>query len=231
MGQTILVSEVLEECRVRLGSPPFTSNTAITSAAALNMIKFSARRLGALVRRAFGSDYFCKPGTIATQAGLNMVSLPADFSDLRQIAWVRDDGISIPLELASVDQWLAQGEEPVSWSCAPVYRLMGNTIQFFPCPSDVYTLSIYYDGGIYVTATTDVFVIQPGWEEWLINDFCVKYRQFENKDSTDYQRERAIAQEAILVEAAQRDRFKTFEVRDLWSDGNVIDSRSLWWQR
>lgn len=231
MGTSILVSEVIEEARVRMNAPFFTSSTQITTTAALNLMKFSARRLSAKLRRAYGSDYFARTGTVTTQADLNSVSLPQDFTDLRQISWVRGANDSVPLDVASVDEFSAPGEDSQAWSGSPRYRLLGNTIQLFPCPNAEYTLSLYYDTGIFVSATSDTMVIQPGWEEWLINDFCVKVRQSQNKEAGDFLRERAIAEEEILKEAAQRDRFRTHIVRDTWGDGDSVDTRSLYWRR
>jgi hypothetical protein len=231
VGTSILVSEVIEEARVRMNAPAFTASTQITTTAALNLLKFSARRLSSKLRRAYGSDYFTRTGTLTTQADLNSVSLPQDFTDLRQIAWVRDSGPSIPLEVASVDEFLTPGELSQAWAGAPKYRLQGNVVQFFPCPNAVYTLSLYYDTGIFVTAASDTMIIQPGWEEWLINDFCVKVRQSQNKEAGDFIRERAIAEEEILKEASQRDRFQNHTVRDTWGDGDYVDSRSLYWRR
>lgn len=231
MGTSILVSEVIEEARVRMNAPVFTSSTQITTTAALNLMKFSARRLSSKLRRAYGSDYFTRTGTVATQAGLNSVSLPQDFTDLHQIAWVRGTNDSIPLDVASVDEFTTPGENPQAWAGAPKYRLLANTIQLFPCPNAEYTLSLYYDTGIFIAASSDSMIIQPGWEEWLINDFCVKVRQSQNKEAVDYLRERAIAEEEILKEAAQRDRFRTHIVRDTWGDGDLVDTRSLYWRR
>jgi len=231
MGQPILVSEVIESSRVRLGMPAFDSTTYIADAAALDIMKDACARLGALIRRAFGSDYFTTNTTLQTQSGINFVSLPADFSDLRQIAWMQSATQSVPLIHADVDYWLAQGEQQTSWGSGPRYSIQGNVIQLYPCPNQVYTLSLYYDTGIYVTATTDYMVIQPGWKEWLVNDFCIRVRRAEELDASDFLTDRQVAESNILAEAAMRDRFRNYQVRDTWMDGLYVDPRSLWVRR
>ena len=230
MGTAVLVSEVLEEARVRLGLPAYASGSLVTSTAALNLVKFSARRLSALIRRT-DSDYFLTTGSLTTSAGINEVSLPANFSDLRSIAWMRTADERVPLEMASVDDLDGTGETAESWQCAPRYRLTSNVVMLFPKPNAAYTLSIYYDTGIYVTATTDLISCQPGWDEWLVLDFCVRVRQMEEASAADFIAERNKVEFDIIKQASMRDRFMVHQVRDLWEGGEVIDSRSLYVRR
>jgi hypothetical protein len=231
MATSVLVSEVLEEARVRLDLPAFSTTTFVTSAAALNFVKFGARRLSAILRRAYGSEYFTTRTTLSTQANVDTVSLPSNFTDLRQLAWMRTSTESVPLEMASVDEWLASSEDVQPWNSAPKYRLIGQTITLYPCPNAIYTLSLYYDTGIFVTATSDTISAQPGWEEWLVLDFCIRVRQKEEKDASDFIVERESVEQEILAAAQARDRFQTHTVRDLWDGGDMTDSRSLYVRR
>lgn len=231
MATSILVSEVIEQARVRLDEDEFDSETYITSTMALDFVKYGAQRLSAILRRAFGADYFITRGTITTTASVDTVDLPANCTDLRQIAWLRSATESVPLEMMSVDEFLASGEEVKAWDAAPKYRLHGNQVRFAPIPNQAYTLSLYYDTGIFVTATTDTIDAQPGWEEWLVHDFMVKALERDEKDPSLHMAEKAAIEREIFEQAAQRDRFRTHEVRDLWDGGEWIDSRSLYVRR
>jgi hypothetical protein len=230
MATNVLVSELLEESRIRLDYPAFTTTTFVTSAAALSMLKFSARRLSGILRRA-NSDYFTTTSTVPTVASTATVSLPSNMSDLIQVAWLRSATDSVPLERASVDQLLVPTEDVRAWSGAPLYRLEGNLIRLFPTPDQIYTLSLYYDTGIYVSATSDNIACQPGWDEWLVLDFCIKCRQREEKPADDFMMAVGKLEPEIVRQATTRDRFRTSEIRDLWDGGEWIDSRSLYVRR
>lgn len=230
MATNVLVSDILEEIRVRLNEPTVSSTTFWSSTVALNMLKYSARRLSGIIRRT-NSDYFTVNSTITTQAGVNVVSLPSDCTDVRQIAWMRSETDSVPLQLATVDDWLEPSENVEAWSGAPLYRVMGNTVMLFPTPNAAYDLSIYYDTGIFVDETTDLIATQPGWEEWMVLDVCIRARQREEKDARDFMAERAKVEAEIVTQSSKRDRFRQHVIRDLWDGGDWVDSRSLYVRR
>jgi hypothetical protein len=231
MGAAVLVSDVIQEAMVRLALPTTLTTTTFPKAAeALALVKFSARRLGGIIRRA-DSDYFLATGSLSTTANQQHVALPSNFSDLRQLSWMRSADERVELKMASVDEMDAATQTPRAWDSAPKYRLQGGNILFFPEPSAVYTLSIYYDTGIYVTATSDSIDCQPGWEEWLVLDVCVRVRQMEEASAADIIAERNKVEYDIVRQATSRDRYRTHEVRDLWEGGEVIDSRSLFVRR
>jgi len=230
VATSVLVSDIMEEARVRLDYDDFSTTSYVTTTMALNWVKFGARRLSSLIRWA-NSDYFLTLGTVTTTASVSTVSLPSNFTDLRQIAWLRAADESVPLRMASVDDYLAAGESVKAWDAPPLYRLHGSTLRFFPTPSDTYTVSLYYDTGIFVTATSDSIDAQPGWDEWLIQDFMVKALEREEKDSTESIRMKMQIEEEIVAQAKQRDRFSTFQVRDTWGSGEFVDDRSLFWRR
>jgi hypothetical protein len=232
VGTSVLVSEVMDEARLRLSWPAFSSSTYWTTTEALNVVKFSARRLSALVRRAYGSDYFTTTTTVTTTSGNNVVALPTNFSDLRQIAWVRSADDVVPMEMATTDDIDATGETARAWDSAPRYRMLGGSLYVYPKPNAVYTLSLYYDTGIYVTATSDSISCQPGWDEWLVLDFCIRARQSEERDASDFLTMLAKVEKDIVDQAASRDRFRVHQVRDLWTgEDAVLDSRSLYVRR
>lgn len=230
MATNVLVSSVIEEIRFRLDHPAFTTTTAITSTAVLNLVQYSARRLSGIIRRT-NSDYFTTTTTIPTVASTATVALPSNMSDLIQVAWLRSPTESVPLERASVDELLVPTEDVRAWSGAPLYRLEGGNIRLFPTPDQVYTLSVYYDTGIYVSATSDNIACQPGWEEWIVLDCCIRARQREEKDAGDFMMMLAKVEADIVKQASTRDRFRTSEIRDLWDGGEWIDSRSLYVRR
>lgn len=231
MGTSVLVSDVIQESMVRLALPTTLSTTTFPKAAeALALVKFSARRLSGIIRR-LDSDYFLATTALATTANQQHVALPSNFSDLRQLSWMRSATDRVPLEKASVDEMNAASETGEAWSSAPRYRLQAENILFFPKPSAVYNLSIYYDGGIYVTATSDSISCQPGWDEWMVLDVCARVRMMEEASATDFLSERDKVERDIVAQATARDRFRVHEVRDLYEGGEGIDSRSLFVRR
>lgn len=230
MGSAVLVSEIIEECRVRLDLPTITSTTFFSTAKSLNLVKYSARRLSALIRRA-DSDYFLVSTIVPTAAGVNQVSLPSNFSDLRSISWVKSSAEYVPLEMASQDEVASTSDTSRSWESAPLYRLESETIVLYPTPNAVYDLSIRYDSGIYVTSTASSIICQPGWEEWIINDVCLRVATMMEQDPTVFAAERAETEANVVKQAASRDRFRSHQVRDLWGDDYGYDPRSLWARR
>lgn len=230
MGTTVLVSEIVEEVRSRIDLPTISSTTFFNTTNSLNMVKFSARRLSGIIRRV-DSDYFLTTDTLTTSPSINEVSLPANFSDLRSLSWMRSTNDRVPLELASADDFASVDESAQAWSGAPRYRLMGSVIMLYPKPSAAYDLSIYYDTGIYVDATTDVISCQPGWDEWIVLDVCIRLAQKMEDDPSVFAAERQKVEADIVRQAGSRDRYRTHQVRDLWDGGDLIDSRSLWVRR
>jgi len=231
VGASVLVSEVIEEARFRVDANSGAS-TYVNDAAMLRLVKFSARRLSAMIRREFGGDYFTSRTTLTTTPSSDTVALPGNFSDLRQIAWVRGSNDVVPMSRAGVDDWRASSETATAWDAAPTYQIQSSNLLVFPKPNQAYTLSIYYDTGIYVTSTSDSIDAQPGWEEWLINDVCIRIRMREDLEFSSFEKERSIAAAEIKQQAAQRDRVGVHTVRDLWGDGSEsIDPRSLFARR
>jgi hypothetical protein len=230
VGTAVLVSAIIEEVRTRLDLPTITSTTFINTTNSLNLVKYSARRLGAIIRRV-DSDYFLTTATLTTIANVNEVSLPDNFSDLRSLAWMRSTNERVPLELASVDDFDATSEDGESWQSAPRYRLTSGVVMLFPKPNAAYSLSVYYDTGIYVSATTDIISCQPGWDEWIVLDVASRVRTMEEKDAADILAERAKVEFDIVKQASSRDKYMSHQVRDLWEGGDFIDSRSLWMRR
>ncbi len=170
-------------------------------------------------------------GVVHIAGHTQAVALPSNFSDLRQLSWLRSATDRVPLDRASVDDMRAAAETSRSWDAAPLYELQGDNILFFPTPNAVYNLSIYYDSGIYVTATSDSMSCQPGWDEWMVLDVCARVRMMEEVSAADFLAERAKVEADIVKQAMSRDRFQTHQVRDLWEGGEVIDSRSLYVRR
>jgi hypothetical protein len=230
VGTAVLVSEIIEEARVRLGLPTVSSSSFFGTANSLNLAKFSARRLSGIIRR-LDSDYFLTTGSLSTTAGQNAVALPTNFSDLRQLSWMRGTNERVPLDMAGPDDWDATSEDAKAWDSAPRYRIQGGNVLLYPKPNAIYTLSIYYDTGIYVTATSDSISCQPGWDEWMVLDICVRVRQMEEVSAADFLAERNKVEADIVSQALTRDRFRTHQVRDLWEGGETIDSRSLYVRR
>lgn len=214
MSVSVLVSEVIERARQRCALPAFSATTFVTSTEVLDMVKASCQRLSAIVDEAWGENYFTTSGTLTTTAGLEYVSLPANFASLLRIAWVKSDTDHVMLRAASVDDWSPSVQ---TWdSCGgPRYRITGNTIEFWPLPDDAHTLKIYYSTGIFITATTDTIQTRNGWDEWLVLDLRIKILDKYDQDWTGIAAMQAKVEHDIRAQLTTRDRGAVHQVRDL----------------
>ena len=219
MSQTIEIAGVLDQVAFRLHLPAVGTGAFVTTASALLLAKSSVSRLGALLNRSFGDAYFAQTATLATQAELDLVSLPSGFKDLLSLHWV--DGTEAHLlERASVTEYSAT---PVAWgnSVLPKYRVEGNVLVLTPPPLEVYSLRCAYTTGLGITALSDSIQGQAGWEEWLVLDICEQIRDREDKDASKFTFRKVGAdgkggvQGEILSQASQRDRNGVTTVRDV----------------
>lgn len=209
------VSDLIEDVRTRLDLPTYSASTNPTSTQILNMCTESALRLSAVVRSAFGADYFETSTDLTTQSGLEYVSLPDNCSAVNRLVWVRGTDDFVEIERAPQHETHAWSG---GWSSRrPKYRLRTGVIWFFPTPDAAYTVKCTYDTGIVVTATTDYINGEPGWREWMTLDVCRKMRMADEKDGSDL----LLAQqqvEAMIKSLAPRDKAGITQVRDVDDD-------------
>jgi hypothetical protein len=239
MSQLVTVSTLTERVRTLCDLASYTTNTGVTTAAILDLIKTSFSELAAIVKEYTTEQLLTTSGTLTTTASVSTVSLPTNFSDLVRIAWQKDSTTEIDLEKANSDQFLAtpQGGYSSGWDGYGVirYRLMGPaTIELFPTPDAAYTLRLYYTTGIYVTSTSDVVMMRDGWDQWVVFNTCGLVRMRQQKTAEDPGPGSFFAQrdkkEADIRRQLKRDKFginRIKDVRDPLSDPR-LRAREPW---
>ncbi len=228
MSQSVTVSTLVERVRQLCDLPPFTTDTPVTSAAILDLIRTSLSMLGGIVREYSDEELLTTSSLLSTQANVPVVSLPVAFSDLVRLSWVKSDTIELLLDRAGVQEW-----SPNTWGAwsswdgngVPKYRVMGaNVIELYPTPTAVYSLRAYYSTGIYVSSTGDVVTMRDGWDQWVVFNTCALVRQRQQKSAEDPGPGGFIAQRDYVEQSIRRQM-----KRDRWGSAKIQDKRSRAW--
>lgn len=226
MSVPFLVSEIQERFRFRCALPAFASDTNVTTADALTLVQESVRRLCGIMNDLSQEAYFATSADLVTTAGVPVVSLPTNFDKLlAPPCWVRSG--QAPLHLFQADLQTVGPTDPLqSWlTQLPTYRLVGNTLEFFPTPQSVETVNVRYSTGLFPTSAGDTVFMQLGWDEWVVLDCCKKVRERQEKDTQQFAIELLQVQQEIVRQAHRRDRAGYGQPRD------VRSPRSDWWGR
>jgi len=225
---TVLVSAIQERVRVLCDLPVYTTDTPITTAMILDLVKVATELLAAVVGEVGLSElYFASNTQLTTQPGVATVALPAAFTSLLRLSWQKSPTDDIPLETASVDAFEAG---PHAWrSIAPRYRLVGESIQLFPTPDAAHTLNIYFATGLSPTAATDQLVLRAGWDLWIGLQTAMLVRARQQKDPSDFAQLLSKA-EGDIRHQLKRDRWGVRRVRDVRPGGDHGYPRhGRWW--
>lgn len=224
---TVLVSDIQERVRTLCDLPAYTTTTPITSAMILDYVTVSANLLGALVKEASSEMYFVSSSTLTTTAGVAFVSVPSGFADLLRLSWQKSSSQDIPLDVADVDAFDAY---PQAWgNRVPQYRLIGQTIQFYPTPDAAYTLNCYYSTGLRPTSASDSLVLRDGWDLWIGLQAAVFVRMRQQKEASDITAMLGKV-ESDLKRQLHRDRFGPRQVRDLRGyAGRMLPRHGRWY--
>lgn len=233
MGVTLTVSQVQERARLLAELPAFTTNSQVDSATVLEWTKASLRQLAALVKTNGGEQYLVSASTLTTTANVPSVAFApgnVPYPDLVRLTWQRDSQTEIPLERANVDE---MDPYPAKWSqgaAGPIrYRVMGQTIRLFPTPDAVYTLNLYSTGTISVTDVNSTVDFRDLWDDWVVNDLCVRIRVRQQKDASEFLSERSRL-EGMIVGTLRRDKYRGQQARDMRTNDGESVSRARWWK-
>jgi hypothetical protein len=162
-------------------------DTPITSTVMLEFLKAACGLLSGLVKENAGELYFTNAQELAALAGISLVSLPDNFSDLVSLTWVQSDGTERALVQATVDQLRAY---PSAWADCDTdeirYRLVGEALELFPTPDAAYTLKAYYSTGLYPTSMESSFYARDGWDTYVVYQTCVMVRARQQRDASDF---------------------------------------------
>ena len=239
MAVQFLVSDIISDIAFRMNMPAFASGDFVSDAQALQLLKNSARRLGGLFTGRFGDAYWLQTATLATQAGLELVSLPDNLATIQALYWIDSHNEARKLMHAELRDWQPTAQAWANsgdwlWpSVLPTYRLQGNAIALQPVPSAVYSLRLEYSTGIFVASSSDTIFGQVGWDEWLTLDCCERIADREDKQSDKWYAKKMAIQDEILEQASRRDRFVPLQVVDERGalDDPRVSGRRQWWYR
>jgi hypothetical protein len=219
---TIDIADVVSDVQFRLHIPTIGTTSFITSPQMLQLMKRSVGRLGALLTRSFSDGYWARTATLQTQAGVDLVSLPAGFRTLTSLHWVNGNYAQLLERAHDVDF----DPRPQAWSGTPMpwgwdasrkskYVLEGSVIRLTPPPAGVYTLRCAYQAGLAITSLTDTISAQDeSWADWLALDACIVIRSREDKDPSNFVLLKQEIEANLRDQAQQRDRNAVYQIRD-----------------
>lgn len=227
MAVPFAVTDIQERVRVRCDLPVFTTNTKVTTATILAMVQESARDLSGIMDDR--DWHFVTTSALATVAGVPMVSLPTNFATLLRLCWQKSASEVIPLNEANLED-MHPVESGWTWDIKrPGYRIVGNTLEFFPTPTAVYALELRYSSGMFVASAADTLMGQVGWDTWIVYNCCCIVKQRAGEDYSAFAAERDRAE--LRIRDKRRDRTAVQQprnVRDCDSDNPLVrDGR--WW--
>lgn len=225
----VTFSTVRESVRVLYDLPAFSTNTKPTLAQINSMVNASAARLSGILCQYFGDDYFTKTATVATVASTATSALPSDFYKLRSLVWLQTSDNPVEIQRATLEDYAQESLLTArAWSeAAPAYRFQGaSTIRWLPTPNAIYSVvCTYVFAPATLAADADTIDAGPGWEEWIVNDVCVRIAQLREEDPSVYMAERADCEQRIKGQAPQRDPYAVIQARDVRGMSRCGDGR------
>lgn len=227
MSVPFSVVDIQERVRVRCDLPTFTTNTKITTAMILAMVQESARDLSGIMNDA--EWYFVTTAQLNTVAGVPYVSLPLNFAAMQRLCWQQSSNVVIELEPANME-YVHPTEAGLQWeSCRPKYRLVGNTLEFFPTPQAVYALELRYSTGVFIASAADTLMGQVGWDTWIVYNCCCIVKQRSGEDYSAFAAERERIERKI--ENKRRDPNGVTQPRDMQGCAdNPFVRDAFWWR-
>lgn len=240
MSIAISPQAILDKVAFRMHLPDFASGEFVTDAQALTLLQDACERLSGLLLEVFGAPHFSKQFTVATQAGVDVVSLPSGLARIEAVWWLAprgSDTIEIRMEPAyTVDSDLT----PRAWDRnlnlyrepwygqPPSYRVEGNALVLRPVPSEVYSLRVDYQDTPTIAALSDTIYGQAGWAEWMVLDVCEQISDREDKDPTRWTLRKQKIEADLRDQASNRDRGQRVQATNL----RTPQLRRGWrWQR
>lgn len=216
------LSSLRSSVQLRYDLPAFSTTTKPTTAQVNTLINQSVQRLAALLISSFGDDYFTTTASTPTVANTSTTTLPSDFYKLRSLIWLRSTDDPVEIKRASLndyeqDSLLAARTWSDTW---PTYRFQGaSTVRWLPTPNAVYTVTCtYVQTPAILSSDGDDVDVGPGWEEWIVQDVCVRIAQTFEEDPSVYIAERNDCERRIALQAPQRDPYAPRQIRDvMWS--------------
>lgn len=229
MAVTVSVANVLTNAAQLMGTPAFSASTNVTATQALAWTVESLESLQALNQQKLGDDkYHISSVDLTTQASINMLSLPSDAIEVFDVLWAEDANTVHRLLPANAQDIEPQGHDAREWDCPPTFRIEGNTLALYPCPSAAYDISIWYGSHFTVTTSADTFQGRLDWQKWLTFDLVVRCltRKRRYADVAGIQGLQAQLEINLFSQGRRRNRAGPVRIADV--DSQHLDERWRW---
>lgn len=215
-----LVAEV--RARADVENDPHITDTEIK-----RFVNQSCAALHALIVDA-GSGFYTIGVSGALTAGDDKLAAPANMYRMIKLA-VQVSGVWRSVRRATMEQYI-DGLNATTWgmpSWPTAYVMInGHTCSFSPLPDAAYPYRMYYVRSFEdMSAGTDTFDGQGGWEEWVVLDSAIKCLNKEESNPADLVGERAAVWARISSQLAATDEDHPPTVRD------TASSYDQWWPR
>jgi hypothetical protein len=192
--------------------PTFVSLTAVNAA-----INSSLQAYYALLIACYGDAYYETVATLTTVPLAITTPLPLRLYKLTTLLWSRGTDDVIKLHPVSHDDQALGLYAAQAWlsGYTPRYRLQGQTLRWYPPPTDVCTLQCVHSAlPPDLAVDADTFEAGPGHEDWVVLDVCRKIATREEKSTEAWLMERADVEQRIRAQAAERDEGEPGRIRD-----------------
>lgn len=175
MAVTISVTTVLSNVAQLIAVPTFSASTNVTATQALAWTVQALESLQALNQQKLGDDkHHISSVDLTTQASINILSLPSDAIEVFDVLWAEDDNTVHRLNPANARDLEPQSFDAREWDRPPTFRIEGNTLALYPCPSAAYDISVWYGSHFTVTTSGDTFQGRLDWQKWIEFDVAIK---------------------------------------------------------
>jgi hypothetical protein len=166
MAHGFLIADILANVAVLTGSPPFASDTRVTSSQANYFVSQALRGLSALMQQHFpdSGDTRYVSGFVANPSISIPDSLPANAGQVHAVLWNRAPGEQVLLQPAQQDDLHLTADE--DWTqIEPKWRIEGEKLRMYPPPKETQFLALHHTtdvvqlfGGLVARADADKWV-------------------------------------------------------------------------
>jgi hypothetical protein len=160
--------------------------------------------------------------------------MPQNAGEIHAVVWAKTSSDYRLLKNATLDALVELQEgEPVDWSngCTPMYRLEGETINFYPGSSTAQMVFVFYTSHlVFNMDLADYYSTRLDGDRWITLDVAIRVLQSQGRDAAALQQERAMLESNLFNPARRRQPNKTVSIRDVRGADirNAIGSR---WRR
>ena len=230
MARTL--GQLVDDVRSRLGIP--SGDQFKTHAEIAEMIRESSHELADVYWNAFDQEAFMSNSNFSTTAATYFFAAP--LVAIRRVHVVFD-GIAVPIRRIQLDTdtydtasrtWFRGLDISYLFQYIPYDPVNGlaSYIQFFPPPSQVYDVVIWYHlWPAFYTTSVSTQVNSLGFDEYIVLDACAKYAISEESDPTPFLAQKEAFKQRILNMAGPKDVSQAQVIRDVRGLGGRIPDR------